>query len=144
MPPLPPSRRDYRRNLYIHPVPRLFFGFLQELAERLERPVRRGRLPAGPRGIARLGVLHPRVLVLMAVDAEQLPVAAVGRIVVVVAVLVVHGELAQPLAAEFARAAAADPRQDLERLLAIRARPLGLRLFRLGDDAVHRLGHETI
>src|SRR5438105_12568176 len=79
----------------------------------------------------------------MTVHAEQLPVAAVGRVVVVVAVLVVHRELAQPLAAELARAAAADPRQDLQRLLAVGLRAFLLRFLRLGDDAVElmRLGH---
>jgi hypothetical protein len=42
----------------------------------------------------------------------------------VVAVPVVHRELAQALAPELARAAAADPRQGLERLLAVGPRAL--------------------
>src|SRR3990167_5607807 len=65
------------------------------------------------------GILHARVLVLVAVDAQQLPVRAVGRIVVVVAVLVVHGQLAQSRGRKFPRAARADPGQELERLLAV-------------------------
>src|SRR5688572_32512427 len=68
---------------------------------------------------ARPGILEARVLVLVAVDAQQLPVRAVGRVVVVVAVDVVHGELAQPRGGEFARAAGADPGQELQRLLAV-------------------------
>src|SRR5688572_18827593 len=68
---------------------------------------------------ARRRVGEPRMLVLVAVDAQQLPVRAVGRIVVVVAVLVVHRELAQALAVELARAARADPRQDLQGLGAV-------------------------
>jgi hypothetical protein len=59
----------------------------------------------------------------------------------VVAVFVVHGELAQTLAAELARAAAADPGQDLERLLAVGACALLLRFPRLGDEVVE-LGHD--
>ena len=91
------------------------------------------------RGISRLGVLIARVLVLVAVNTEQLPVAAVGRVVVVVAVLVVNRELTQALGAELTRAAPADPRQDLERLLAVGARALGLCFLLLGDETVHAL-----
>src|ERR1051326_379510 len=110
---------------------------LQQLPQPFQRAMRR-RLGVGARR-ARLfefRILDPRVLVLVAVHAQQLPVAAVGRIVVVVAVLVVHGELAHALAAELARAAAADPRQDLEGLLAVGAGALLLRLLRLRDDIV--------
>src|SRR5436190_4568931 len=71
------------------------------------------------RAAARLGIDDARVLVLVAVDAKQLPVRAVGRIVVVVAVLVVHGELAQARRGKFARATGADPRQDLQRSFAV-------------------------
>ena len=61
------------------------------------------------RAAAGAGILYPRVLVLVAVDAEQLPVGAVGRIVVMVAVDVVDSELAQARDGKFARAAGADP-----------------------------------
>src|SRR5437763_4292651 len=64
-------------------------------------------------------VLDARVLVLVAVDAQQLPIAAVRRIVVVIAILVMHGQLAQTLARELAAAARADVRQQLEGLIAI-------------------------
>src|SRR2546423_92625 len=76
----------------------------------------------------RLGLLHraaglriddARMLVLVAVDAQQFPVAAVGRIIVVIAILVMHGELAQALAFELAAAARADAGEDLERLAAV-------------------------
>jgi hypothetical protein len=49
------------------------------------------------------------VLGLVAIDAEVLPVAAVARIVVVVAVLVVDGQQVEVLLVELARAARADP-----------------------------------
>src|SRR2546423_9403744 len=64
------------------------------------------------------------MLIFMAVDAQELPVAAIGRVVVVVAVLMMDGQFAQPLAPELPRAAPADPRQDLQRLIAVRASPL--------------------
>src|SRR5687768_13278319 len=104
--------------------------FLQQLGEALEGPVGGGLLVGlRPRFRGGFGVLDARVLVLVAVDAQELPVAAVGRVVVVVAVPVVHGELAQPLAVELARAARADPRQDLQRLRAV------VRLFHRSSSA---------
>src|SRR4029077_19292590 len=59
------------------------------------------------------------VLVVVAIDAEQLPVAAVGGIVGVVVVPMVDGELAQVGAGELAGAAPADPRVELERALPV-------------------------
>src|SRR5712671_1386108 len=91
----------------------------QECVEPGERPVRAGRLVRLPRAAARPCVLDARVLVLVAIDAQELPVGAVGRIVVVVAVLVVHRELAQARGRKLARTAGADPGQELERLLAV-------------------------
>jgi hypothetical protein len=49
------------------------------------------------------------MLAVVAVQAQQLPVAAVGRIVVVIVVAVVDGELAHIGARELAGAAPADP-----------------------------------
>jgi len=59
------------------------------------------------------GVSHliPLVLIVMAVETEQLPVTPVGRIVVVVVVLVMDRELAQLLAVKFASAMRTDPRK---------------------------------
>lgn len=61
-----------------------------------------------------------RVLAVVAVQAQEFPIAAVGRIVVVVAVLVVHRQLVQFLAGKFPPAPGAYPRQDLERFIAIK------------------------
>ena len=58
-------------------------------------------------------VLDARVLVLVAIDAEQLPVRAVRGIVVMVAVLVVDGELAQAVGREMAGAAGAHVGEEL-------------------------------
>ena len=61
----------------------------------------------------------PLVFVVMAVQAQQLPVAAIGRVVVVIVVPVMNGQLAKVGAFELTRAATADPRIDLERLLSV-------------------------
>src|SRR5262245_4409749 len=50
-----------------------------------------------------------RVFRLVAIDAEVLPVAAVGRIVVVVSVLVMDGQQVKVRCVELAGAAGADP-----------------------------------
>jgi hypothetical protein len=50
------------------------------------------------------------MVVVAAVQAAELPVAAVRRIVVVVVVAVMHGQFAQLGPPELPRAAAADPR----------------------------------
>ncbi len=66
------------------------------------------------------------VLVLVAVDAEVLPVAAVGRIVVMIAVAVMDGQQVQRVRLELAGALRADPSMQGERAFAIalaRARP---------------------
>src|SRR5262249_60374677 len=72
----------------------------------------------------------------MAVDAQVLPVAAVRRVVVVIAILVVDGEQVQLLALELAGALGADPAVQGERTLAIAllSRARGLR--RLADQRV--------
>jgi len=61
----------------------------------------------------------PLVLVVMAVEAQQFPVAAIGRVVVVIVVAVMNRQLTKVGVCEFAAAAAADPRIDLERLLSV-------------------------
>ena len=66
-----------------------------------------------------LGRFPPRVLIVVAVDAKELPVAAVGGVVAVIVVLVVDGKLAELLAAELTRAARAHPGQNLEGSLAV-------------------------
>src|SRR6266513_5513967 len=61
----------------------------------------------------------PLVFVVMAVEAQQLPVAAIGQVVVVVVVPVMNGQLTKVGVCEFAAAAATDPRIDLECLLSV-------------------------
>ena len=45
------------------------------------------------------------VLLVVTIDAQQFPIAAIGRVVAVVVILVVHRQLAQVLAVELAAAA---------------------------------------
>jgi hypothetical protein len=59
------------------------------------------------------------VFVIVAVNAKQFPVAAVGRIMVVVEILVVNGEFLDSLASEFAAASCADVREQLQRPQAV-------------------------
>ena len=54
------------------------------------------------------------MFVVVAVKAKQLPVAAVGRIVVMVVIFVVHRELAQPFARKFTAATSADRREQFQ------------------------------
>ena len=59
------------------------------------------------------------MLIVVAVQAQELPVAAVGRIVAVIVIAVMDRQLANVGMSEFTGAAAADPGVDLERLLPI-------------------------
>ena len=54
------------------------------------------------------------MLVVVAVDAQQLPVAAVGRIVHVIMVFMMDRQLPQFFAGEIPAAFCADPREDLQ------------------------------
>ena len=80
-----------------------------------------GRNAAASASIARVASRFqlPLVFVVMAVQAQQFPVAAIGRVVVVIMVPVMNGQLTKVGVCEFAAAAAADPRIDLERLLSV-------------------------
>src|SRR5204862_3916804 len=65
------------------------------------------------------------VFVVMAIKAQQFPVAAIGRVVVVIVIAVMNGQLTKVGVCEFAAAATADPRIDLERLLSVALFALG-------------------
>src|SRR3954462_10406193 len=61
----------------------------------------------------------PLVFIVMAIQTQQLPVAAIGWVVVVIVVPMMNGQLTKVSVREFATAATADPRIDLQRLLSI-------------------------
>ena len=65
--------------------------------------------------------LIPLMLIVMTIETQQLPVAPVGWIVIVVVVFVMDGELAQFLAVKLSSAVRTNPREHLEGLL-----PIGL------------------
>ena len=75
----------------------------------------------------------PLVLIVVTVETQQFPVAAVRRIVVVVVILVMDRELTKFFACEFAPASCTDPWIHLERLL-----PVGfLPTPSLSNDLIH-------
>jgi len=76
------------------------------------------------------------MLVVVAVQAQQFPVAAVERVVVVVVVFVMDRKLLQIGGGEFARAASADPRKKFQRTTAIALGTFVLSAARIGDDSV--------
>ena len=59
------------------------------------------------------------MLVVVAVDAQQLPVAAVGRIVTVIMVFVMDRQLVQFFAGKLPAAFCADPWEKLQRLISV-------------------------
>lgn len=87
-------------------------------------------------GVAAVGFDLLLVLVVVAVDAEQFPVAAIVRVVVVVVVAVVHRQFAQVGGGEFAGAAAADPRVDFQGALAVTLGAAVGGLAGIADDLV--------
>ena len=60
-----------------------------------------------------------RMFIVVTVKTQKLPVAAVGRIVIVVVVLMMDREFSKFLALKFAPTLRTDPGVDLERLLPI-------------------------
>ena len=68
-------------------------------------------LSARRRFIRRISCLISLVFIVVTVETEQLPVAPIGGIVVMVVVLVMDRELAQLLAVKFAPAVRTDPRE---------------------------------
>jgi hypothetical protein len=75
----------------------------------------------------------------MAIDAQILPVAAVRRIVVVVVILVMHGQQVEILCREFPAATRAYPRVNSERLLSVPFQSLFFIPARLGHNSIHLL-----
>src|SRR5262245_42284534 len=116
---------------------RLYFA-LQQGLEIGERPVSRQRLALLSRRRLPICVrnLLPCVLIVMAIQTEQLPVAPIGGIIVVVVVFMMDREFAQFFAAKFASAPPTDPGIQLERLP-----PIGPLLLRL---MAPRLSHNLI
>jgi len=78
----------------------------------------------------------PLVLVVVAVHAQQFPVAAIGWVVVMIMVAVVDGQFPHVEAGELAAAAPADPRVDLQRAFPVALLALLGSATGFGDDAI--------
>ena len=78
----------------------------------------------------------PLMFIVMAVQAEKLPVAAVGRIVGVIVVAVMNRQFTQVGAGEFPRAAPADPRIEFQRLFPVALAARFGAAASIGEDAV--------
>lgn len=72
------------------------------------------------------------MLVIMTINTEQLPVAAIDRIIFVVVVAVMNRQLLEPLAGKFATATPAQMRKQLEC-------PSAITLLPFSQIAVHPL-----
>jgi hypothetical protein len=104
----------------------------------------RGRLGGGGRGPAAGTAsgeggqvfLVPLVLIVVAIEAEEFPVAAVRRVVVVIHVLMVNRQLPQIFVAEVAATPTTDPGVELEGLIAVAQSALIAGLAGRGHDLV--------
>src|SRR5262249_13922757 len=88
----------------------------------------------------RISNLVPRVLIVVTVETQQLPVAPVGWIVVVVVVLVMDRQLTQLCTAKFPSAPCTDPGIQLERLRPISLFALIPVVPCLGDNLILPVG----
>lgn len=95
---------------------------------------RRRRITAPP-GSHRL-IHHARMFIVVAIKTEQFPVAAISRIIVVIVVFVMYGQLAQTHSGKFAPASAAYPWKQSECLLAITFLTQFALLTRFEDNAI--------
>jgi hypothetical protein len=84
-------------------------------------------------------IQRSRVLAVVAVHAQELPVAAVGGIMIVVAVFMMHRQLVKFFTGKFSSAPGAYPGQDFERLVAVNISPPFPKLPRFGNDVLQRV-----
>lgn len=82
--------------------------------------------------------LIPLVLIVVAIETEQFPIAPIRRIVVVIMILVMDGELTEFLAFELSPAMRTDPWKHLERLF-----PIGFLQMSLGLPCHGSLGMKS-
>ncbi len=102
-------------------LPFILSRLTQQFLEICERGVGRRWFFLGAWILSRqpFGIQVAGVLVVVAVDAQQFPVAAVGRIVPVIMVFVMDRQLPQFFAGEIPAAFCADPREDLQGPLSV-------------------------
>jgi len=83
--------------------------------------------------VAKTRFFIPRMLIVVAIQAQQLPIAAICRIVVMIMVLVVDGQFREVFVGKLPRTAPTDPRIHLKRLPTIGLLPFFLMAAGLGD-----------
>ena len=79
---------------------------------------------------------NPCVLILMAINAQQLPVAAIERVIVVIVILVVHRQFAQTHAGELTAASSANVRIEFHGAFTVSRLALAAVPARFGDDSI--------
>ena len=86
--------------------------------------------------IAEAGIRVAGVLVVMAIDTQQLPIAAIRWVIVMIVVAVVDRQLLQVFRVELARAATADPGIHFQRPATVTSLALVASGTRLGNYAI--------
>ena len=97
-------------------APLFLFPFIVQQMTQLRKRVVGGCRPLSPIRIFSgkpLCVEMTGMLVIMAVNAQQLPIAAIGRVVVVIMVFVMNRQLAQFFSGKITTAFPANPGKDL-------------------------------
>ncbi len=61
------------------------------------------------------------MLIFVAIQAQQFPIAAITGVIIVIEILMMHGQLTQPFAAELPTTSCTDPGVDFEGSFAIGA-----------------------
>ena len=118
---------------------KILIFLLHQPGQSSKRVMRRlGNLRRAQRPLAEILLVGvARVLVIVAIQAQQLPVRTILRIVVMVMVAVMHGQFAQTLAGKLTGAAAAYVRVHLQGLVAVTHFLVALVI---GEDAIQLLG----
>lgn len=76
------------------------------------------------------------MFVVVAIQAEIFPVTAIRRIIVMIMIDMMHGQLMQIGTREFPAAAAADPRMQTQRLFAVTGQPVFGAAPGIGNDLI--------
>src|SRR3569623_618788 len=85
-------------------------------------------------------ISEARVFVVVTIDAQELPVAAILRIVIMVVITMMHREFVHVRMGEFAHAATANPGVHFEGLLTVSLLTLAASPSGVGNDAVQFFG----
>jgi hypothetical protein len=76
------------------------------------------------------------MFVIVAIKAQEFPIAAIGWIIIMIVIAMVNSELLKISGCKFSRAASANPRVHFERLSTIGLFTFSLIFSRVGDDLI--------